>query len=94
MNTQKVIKVGVQGTRKLEWFEPHQLEGREPAIFTVLITEDGTYTQSGAYCVIDYQRPRYRGPRRFARPVEKRGFFVRVPHIREVLGEGYNVQNS
>lgn len=67
---EKVIKVGVQGPKKLDWYEPHELNGRDPAIFTVLINDTGSYTRCGPYCLIDYQRPRYRGPRGPNRPRE------------------------
>lgn len=87
MDRQKVIKVGVEGPRKLEWFEPHELEGREPAVYTVLIGTDGSYTRCGAYCVIDYSYPRYKGPRRRAQLVEDRHFFTLVPRIKAALGD-------
>lgn len=92
MDNQKVIKAGVLGPKKLEWFEPRNLGGREPAVFTVLRDDNGSYTQCGAYCVIDYQRPRHLGPRRRTGPVEEKFFFVRVPRIRKILDEGCTVE--
>lgn len=90
----KVLKVGVQGPRKLEWFEPHQLEGRDPAVFTVLIGADLSYTKCGPYCVINYSYPRYKGPRRGAKRVENRHFFSLVPRIKAILGADYTASSS
>jgi hypothetical protein len=92
MERKKVIKVGVEGPRKLEWFEPRELEGREPAVYTVIIGVDGSYTKCGAYCVIAYRYPRHRGPRRRAQRVESTHFFTLVPRIKAMLGDGYTAK--
>jgi len=87
MERRKVIKIGVEGLRKFEWFELHELEGREPAVFTVLIESDGSYTKCGPYCAISYMYPRYKGPRRRAQQVESCFFFGMVPRIRAALND-------
>jgi hypothetical protein len=83
-----VVKVGVLGPRRIEWYEPRYLNGRDPAVFTVMINADGTYIRCGAYCVIAFHRPRFRGPRRPAQRAEEKHFFWRVPRIRAILAGG------
>jgi len=88
MERRKVIKVGVEGPRRFEWFEPHELEDREPTVFTVLVDSDGSYTKCGPYCLIGYMLPRNRGPRRRAHQVESCFFFAMVSRIRATLQDG------
>jgi len=81
-----VVKVGVQGPRRIEWYEPRELNGREPAVFTVTVNADGTYTRCGAYCVIAFRHPRHRGPRRVVQRVDEKCCVVPGPDFRDVVG--------
>jgi hypothetical protein len=81
-----VLKVGVQSARNISWYEPHELEGREPAVFTVLQSADRVYEPCGPYCVIAFQPSRYKGPR-FRTPTSKSYQFSLVPRIKSLLIE-------
>jgi hypothetical protein len=57
------VMVGIQSPRRLHWFTPQALNGREPTVFCLIRNAQGYYVPTGPYCCISFRVP----PRRSSR---------------------------
>jgi hypothetical protein len=60
--TNTVVMVGIQSMRRLHWFVPQDLNGREPTVFNLIVNPQGCYVPTGPYCLISFKVRQEKAP--------------------------------